>query len=88
MKLFTIYDSKVDTHGPILGAQNSDEMIRMTLRNYEGSLYEQFPEDYTLLEIGSYDEVTGTITPYSSHRSICRLDRLGNARQGNNQTES
>lgn len=81
MKLFTIYDSKTDSHGPVMTAVNQDEMVRQTITNSEGSIYEKFAEDYTLLEIAAYDEVSGTITPYSSHRSICRLDRIRNHRQ-------
>lgn len=76
MKLYTIYDSKADTHGAPVMAINADMVKRQILQSWEGSTLEQFAEDYTLFEIASYCETTGTITPYKAHHSITSLVAL------------
>ena len=73
MKIFTIYDSKTDAHVMMMNHDNEETMKRDVVQRLKGSQLETFAEDYTLFEIAAYDEVTGTITPYSAHRSICNL---------------
>lgn len=73
MKLYTIYDSKADTHGAPIAALNEDMVKRQIMSTWEGSQLEKYAEDFTLFEIAAYDEITGTITPYKAHRSISTL---------------
>jgi len=73
MKLFTIYDSKAEAHVMLLTNENQDTIQREIKQRFTGTQMETFSEDYTLFEVGAFDEVTGTITPYAAHRSITNL---------------
>lgn len=73
MKIFTIYDSKTDAHVFMTAHENEETMKREIIQRMAKGPMDQFAEDYTLFEIAAYDEVTGTITPYSAHRSITNL---------------
>lgn len=79
MKLFTIYDSKADSHIAPLAHQNAETAIRQLRQQLKGTMYETNPEDFTLFEVGAFDDVTGAITPYQALRSVCNLANLFNA---------
>ncbi|AXL15071.1 nonstructural protein [Microviridae sp.] len=73
MKIYTIYDSKAESHVMLLTNENEDTIKREITQRMAGTQIETFAEDYTLFEIAAFDEITGTITPYSAHRSITNL---------------
>lgn len=76
MKIYSIYDSKADNYGPLMLAVNENTIQREIIERLGNTPYAQFKEDFTLFELGAWDDVTGTITPYAAQRSICSLVKL------------
>lgn len=68
MLLFSIYDSKAQAYQTPFGSQT----VATALRSFEGAVTEeghQFNKhamDYTLFQVGSFDETTGVITPITA----------------------
>lgn len=65
MRLFTIYDRAIESHGNPFFQPTANAAIRMmkTETQREGSMVNQHPEDYELWQIGELNEVTGDFTP-------------------------
>jgi hypothetical protein len=72
MKIFSIYDSKADAYATPFFFKRDGEAIRAftQLANDNNSQVGKFPSDYTLFELGEYDETTGVITPVETPRSL------------------
>lgn len=69
MKFFVIYDSKSESYQvpffhKSIGTVERD--ITDVVNNDSKSPYYKWPEDYTLFEIGSWDESTGVMTLHDS----------------------
>lgn len=73
MKLYTIYDSKAEVHSSPFPALNADLAKRDLTKVPPEHDYNVFAEDYTLFEVGTYDDHTATIFPYDAIRSICNF---------------
>lgn len=76
-KAFAVYDSKVKNYTKPLYHRNAAEAIRgfeQECNNPESQL-NKFASDFTLFEIGEYDDETSILTPLPSPLS------LGNALQ-------
>jgi hypothetical protein len=60
-KVFTIFDSKAEIFNNPFLAKTKAEGIRMfsDVANDNKSMISRHPEDYTLFEIGEYDDATG-----------------------------
>lgn len=72
MKLFTIRDGKGQHYFTPQVFRNKGDAIRalqIQVKNPE-SMLSKFPLDYSLHEIGEWDELTGQIIPYSSMENI------------------
>jgi len=71
-KVFTVYDSKMEAYLAPFYAQAQGSAIRMFSDsiNDKNHAFGKHPEDYTLFEIGSYDELTGTLIPLTAHKSL------------------
>lgn len=67
LKLFSIYDSKAQCFGSVTPARSDGEMIRefVTHANDPKSRIGQNPEDYSLMEVGTFDDTTGCIVGVS-----------------------
>lgn len=65
MKIFTIYDQKAMAHLPpfILPTDGMATRTFADCVNKEGHQFNDHPADYTLFQIGEFDETTGVITP-------------------------
>lgn len=64
MKLFTVHDKASGTFiapFPMKTERDAREGFRVVTNDKE-SPYNKFPADYTLIELGSFDERTGEIT--------------------------
>lgn len=63
-KMFTVYDSKVGAFLMPFFMRSTPEAIRgwIDVVNDPSTKFNKYPEDYTLFEIGEYDEVNGTVT--------------------------
>ena len=72
LKLFSIYDSKAKNYDRVITLRTTEEAIRSFSYsiNDEKHQYSTYPEDFVLFELGTYDEDTGMIEPYSSPISI------------------
>jgi len=79
-KFYTIKDLKADYyHQPNL-LRNKGEVLRAVgdaINSNKGELVSNL-EDYSLFEIGEFDELTGTITAFESKLHICDLIDLKN----------
>lgn len=65
MKIFTVHDSKADYYLPPFFSRSHGEAMRSfetAINKPDHDFYKHFT-DFTLFEIGSYDDQTGVITP-------------------------
>lgn len=69
MKIFSIFDSKAAAYMTPFTLQSSAHAIRQIselMLSREASPFSDYPEDFTLMEIGSWDQLTGEIHPHSA----------------------
>lgn len=61
--MFSIYDKRLGKYIPPFMCSSKEEGIRQfeNLINYTNSLMCKFPEDYTLVHIGDFDDVVGRV---------------------------
>lgn len=73
-KIFTIYDSKAEVYGPPFFYQRTGEAIRAfeDLCIDPKTKLNQHSEDFTLFEIGMYDETNGQITSLKTPHPILK----------------
>lgn len=72
MKLFTIRDGKAEHYFTPQVFRNRGDAIRalqIQVKNPE-SMLSKFPLDYSLHEIGEWDELTGMVQPYQTIQTI------------------
>jgi len=63
-KIYSVYDSKAETYTPPF-FQHREAMAIRTFTdccNDKGHTFGMHPEDYTLFELGEYDDNNGSIT--------------------------
>lgn len=72
MKIYTVYDSKVEAYMSPFCQRSKGEALRAweTAVNDEQTQFCKFPADFTLFEIGEFDDNTGVITPHKTHMSM------------------
>lgn len=68
LKMFTVYDSKVEAYLQPFYMQSKGEALRAwgETVNDEKSNIGKHPADYTLFELGEYDNLTGQISQYEA----------------------
>lgn len=68
LKIYTIYDAKSMTYETPICWRARGEAIRwyQDLINDPKSKLYHHPEDYDLFELGDYDQLKATLTPYKS----------------------
>lgn len=73
-KVFTVYDSKIEAYGQPWLAQATGAAIRSftdEVNRTDGqSPVAAHPEDFTLFEIGTWDELAGEIDMYHAKKSL------------------
>lgn len=71
-KMFTVYDSKAEAFLPPFFMRSRGEAIRAweSEVNNEQSNFCRFPSDFTLFEIGMFDDSNGSVTMYESKVSL------------------
>lgn len=74
LKMFTVFDSKAETYLRPFSMLSTGEAIRsfITTLNDPNTEFSLYPADFTLFEVGTFDETTCAITLHSS------LINLGN----------
>ncbi|AXH72221.1 MAG: nonstructural protein [Microviridae sp.] len=65
MKIYSVYDSKAEAYIQPIFSTNKATAIRSFAQaaNDENTEFNRHAADYTLFEIGTWDEITGLITP-------------------------
>jgi len=78
MKIYTIYDSKADAHTQPFFAQDAAVATRMFERaamNKDHTMHTH-PFDFTLFELGDWNEKTAVIKPLRAAKSIINAAAL------------
>lgn len=80
-KVFVVKDAKVEAYGTPFVAQATGAAIRSfsdEVNRTDGeSQVAKHPEDFTLFEIGEYDDQTGTMRLYEAKKALgCGIDFL------------
>lgn len=72
LKIFTAYDSKVEAYLQPFFMRSTGEAIRAwtELANNSEHLFCKHPADYTLFEIGEYDDTTGQVVPNMTFKNL------------------
>ena len=72
MRVFSVYDSKAESYGMPFVQKTSGEALRgfATASNDPSLAIGKYPEDFTLFEIGVWDETRGIMTPHDAHVSL------------------
>lgn len=83
-KVFTIWDEKVGAYLDPMVAVNKGEALRIMTEvvSNPDHKFNKYAQDFTLFEIGEYDEITGTLIPYKKGISVVGLHEL-KAQQAN-----
>lgn len=72
MKLVTVYDTKAQAHLQLATVRTTAEGLRHfeTECKNPNSQFNKYPADFVLKEVADYDELTGIISPYESHKIL------------------
>lgn len=72
MKVYTVFDSKAEAYLPPFMATNDGVAGRMFSEacNDRKSMLGKHPADYTIFEIGSWDEQTAFYTQDGAHKNL------------------
>ena len=82
-KIYTIYDSKVSAYviKPFC-AQSKGSVVRELFDVVNGTdksaPIAKHPHDYSLFEIGTFDDITGVLSPYVAREHVIALHELLN----------
>lgn len=72
MKIFSIYDSKIEAHNTPFFMSTIGQATRAFTdeTNNTQSLLHKHPEDYTLFELGEFDDQNATFAMHPTPKSI------------------
>lgn len=76
-KIFATYDSKAEAYLQPFFMRARGEAVRAweTVCNDPKSEFYNHPEDFTLFELGEYDELTGTLFPHQAKIALgCAIE--------------
>lgn len=76
LKVFSVYDSKVGSYLSPFFVRSKGEAIRGVVNELENpnSNLAKFPADFTLFEIGEYDDEHGTLVPCAPQSVGCLIE--------------
>lgn len=80
MKIFVVYDSAAEYYGTPFFVRSTGEAIRSFTQAAHDpqTLVHRHPDQFTLFEIGVYDEQRGNIEMYTAHKSLGKgIEYLG-----------
>lgn len=78
LKIFTVFDSKVGAYKEPIYLRSTGEAIRAmteTLSNPQHQ-FSKFAEDYTLFELGEYDDANASFQLHLTPKTICKISEL------------
>lgn len=72
LKMYAVYDSKVETYAQPFFLPTNGAAIRSWIGavNDETTMFAKHPEDYTLFELGEYDDETGKTENLHTPKSL------------------
>lgn len=72
LKIFTVFDSKAEVYMTPFFLKSRGEAIRSWTEvvNDGQAIFCKHPSDFTLFEIGTFDELSGSVTMYESKVSL------------------
>lgn len=72
IKVYNVYDSKIEAYMPPFFMRNKGEALRAWAAtvNDEKSTFCAHPADFTIFEIGEYDDASGSISMYNTKVSL------------------
>lgn len=72
LKMFTVYDSKTEAYLPPIYHRSRGEALRAfeATTNMDDHQFNKYPADFTLFEIGEFDDSTCTIETLSAHINL------------------
>lgn len=84
LKLYSIYDSKLEAYAQIFSMPTKGAAIRAWIStvNDRSTDINKYPADYTLFEIGEFDDQTGNLTCHHAKLNLgTALEVLNNPTQ-------
>lgn len=76
-QLFSIYDRKTEVYTAPMCFHNAEHAKRDMRRELmKDTMLSQFPEDYELVHVGSWDDTKATLEGLSPTGVVCRLSAL------------
>lgn len=88
LHMFTVYDSKARAYLPPFFMQSKGAAIRSfdDSVNDPASAFHKHPEDYTLMELGTYDDSKAEFDLLEAHDALgCAIEFLNAAMKGDEQ---
>lgn len=85
-KAFNVYDSKVEAYNTPFFLRHKGEALRSfeEIANDKSSAIGKHPGDFTLFEIGTYNELTGELACYESKINLgCAIELVRQNKTGN-----
>ena len=78
LKVFSIYDSKAEAYLQPFFMANKGTAIRaiVDLLGKPDHQFAKYPADFTLFELGEYDDSSGRMLPHSTPLSIAKTNEL------------
>jgi len=72
MKMFTVYDSKAEAYMQPFFAKSTGEALRSFSDTCQDKnhIFSKHPEDFTLFELGTWDEQNSEFVIYESKKSL------------------
>lgn len=80
--IYSIHDNKANAYLPPFFLHNKNMAIRTfsDAVQDEGHAFNRHPDDYSLWEIGEFDDTTGEIIYHTPHKALgCGVDYIFNA---------
>lgn len=78
LKVYSIYDSKAEAYLQPFFMANKGTAIRAItdILRQNDHQFTKYPEDYTLFELGEYDDSNGQMQPHLTPMPICKAIEL------------
>lgn len=72
LKIYSVYDSKAQAYLPMFTVRSHGEAVRQftDLANNKQTAVNKYPEDFSLMELGSFDDNTGTIDALDAPKNL------------------
>lgn len=78
LSMYSVYDKRSKVYNPPQSFSNEGVALRdyQTQFRKEGTMVNQYPEDYTICEVGVWDDQTGVTAPNKDPRIIAEVKEL------------